>query len=491
MLNKLRIEVMPPLDTKSNGETLVDRLRPIQYYLLNATMGNHEWAVPRRYSDFVAFQKSLGDAATVLPKLPPKTIIRTASVIQDRTSMLQMYVDAVVDNKDLLLSNVCYEFFSIPEILRPRLGMNSSNNTNSPLQSPRHVVTSSSSGGSVFPHNNKSNKNTVVSTPAPTPQSHPFPPTTNSTKSPTTATTTNGFTSVQPQGQLLGRLSIQICDVESRNRNSIWIEEKAAVKLIFSLQKLWSEEAVGRRFCLWEHVLSVMNLIEENENMLRKSIDREEWMERVYAMTTRECATYHKQRLMTYRMDLMEEEHTYRGVLLAEEEETIASMLEVFLKTTSYAESSNGLQVKLKKGRIVIQQVRFQLPGPSDSDTTSPRVPIFGDFSLPDLSGSALLRPAPNQKFRFVPIACDPNIVVTEVAGGWAPCVFKILYGAGLVCVTKALEDSPPIQGYIVGYCRRCYQYTPFRRRWRTTKNRRPQQRGPVKRMIFFNHLEQ
>eukprot|EP00759_Apiculatamorpha_spiralis_P050639 PhF_6_TR4847/c0_g1_i2/m.6769 len=211
MLNKLRIEVMPPLDTKSNGETLVDRLRPIQYYLLNATMGNHEWAVPRRYSDFVAFQKSLGDAATVLPKLPPKTIIRTASVIQDRTSMLQMYVDAVVDNKDLLLSNVCYEFFSIPEILRPRLGMNSSNNTNSPLQSPRHV-TSSSSGGSVFPNHNKSNKNTVVATPAPTPQSNPFPPTTNSTKSPTTATT-NGFTSVQPQGQLLGRLSIQICDV--------------------------------------------------------------------------------------------------------------------------------------------------------------------------------------------------------------------------------------------------------------------------------------
>mmetsp|Transcript_5755 Transcript_5755/g.21776 ORF Transcript_5755/g.21776 Transcript_5755/m.21776 type:complete len:422 (-) Transcript_5755:167-1432(-) len=87
-------------------------------YNISLVIAPHlSWNITKRFSEFLQFHRQLPKhLRSSLPKLPAKTLFhKNLSVIEQRKSMFQVYLNALLEREHMMRESVVREFLSVPE----------------------------------------------------------------------------------------------------------------------------------------------------------------------------------------------------------------------------------------------------------------------------------------------------------------------------------------------------------------------------------------
>lgn len=122
MQQQLKVDVSSYKTEWSNGKQAV-------FYVIECSMGDKEWEVQHRYSEFNSLQISLKANHGALPSLPGKTLFppKKPDQIEKRRLYLKTYIQQIVERLDVYSNDAFIEFFKLnekqPNVKGNQLGM--------------------------------------------------------------------------------------------------------------------------------------------------------------------------------------------------------------------------------------------------------------------------------------------------------------------------------------------------------------------------------
>ena len=96
-------------------------------YKIKIFTNDKTWEVNRRYSNFYQLNTKLSKKFNNLPKLPPKKIFKTESVLKERQEKLEKYLNILLMGEDVYKFDEIFEFIEMEKEYYLMLKKNSLN----------------------------------------------------------------------------------------------------------------------------------------------------------------------------------------------------------------------------------------------------------------------------------------------------------------------------------------------------------------------------